>query len=387
MTTITPFTTATDERDELSTAVRRLLALRHDEGAVRNWMEFPDDYDRGLWSELATGMGVTAMLISEEHGGAGFSAADLAPVFEEAGRALYGGPLLSTVLATALLQASGDESACTRYLPAIADGRITATVALREEERAAPSVASSSAHDPIATRAELRDGGWFLTGTKTDVIDGCTAELVIVTARNDAGTGLYAVAPVEGGGVQRNPLATMDLTRKQARLAFVDAPAVPLGPASGASAALATALNLGAFVFAAECLGTARTALSQAVDYACSRRQFGRPIGSFQAVKHRLADMWFALETAAVVLDEAVQGIDRDGEPAPLDTEHALLACVEALSVCAQGNISVHGGIGFTWEHPAHLAYRRARSAQTLLGPLQRHRDRLSDLAGLRPSG
>ncbi|RZL84030.1 MAG: acyl-CoA dehydrogenase [Rhodococcus sp. (in: high G+C Gram-positive bacteria)] len=386
MTTITPFTTATDERAELSAAVRRLLAIRHDERAVRNWMEFPDDYDRGLWSELATGMGVTAMLISEEHGGAGFSAADLAPVFEEAGRALYGGPLLSTVLATALLQASGDESACTRYLPAIADGTITAAVALREEEKS-PSAERSSAHDPIATRAELRDGNWFLTGTKTNVIDGYTAELAIVTARSDAGTGLYAVVPAQGGGVQRNPLATMDLTRKQARLAFVDTPAVPVGPASGASTALATALNLGAFVFAAECLGTARSALSQAVDYACSRRQFGRPIGSFQAVKHRLADMWFALETAAVVLDEAVQGIDRDGEPAPLDTEHALLACVEALSVCAQGNISVHGGIGFTWEHPAHLAYRRARSAQTLLGPLQRHRDRLSDLAGLRGSG
>jgi len=386
MTTITPFTTATDERAELSTAVRRLLAIRHDERAVRNWMEFPDDYDRSLWSELATGMGVTAMLISEERGGAGFSAADLAPVFEEAGRALYGGPLLSTVLATALLQASGDESACTRYLPAIADGTITATVALREEETS-PSTASSSVHDPIATRAEFRDGSWFLTGTKTDVIDGCTAELVLVTARSDAGIGLFAVTPVEGGGVQRNPLATMDLTRKQARLAFADTPAVPVSPTSGASTALATALNLGAFVFAAECLGTARSALSQAVDYACSRRQFGRPIGGFQAVKHRLADMWFALETAAVVLDEAVLGIDRDGEPAPLDTEHALLACVEALSVCAQGNISVHGGIGFTWEHPAHLAYRRARSAQTLLGPLQRHRDRLSDLAGLRPSG
>ena len=382
MTIILPFTTATDERNELSTAVRRLLALRHDEHAVRTWMDVPDDYDRDLWTELASGMGVAGMHITEEHGGAGFSAADLAPVFEEAGRALYGGPLLSTVLATLLLQASGDEPACKRYLPAIADGTLTATVAVAERDTA-PQTTNRFADNAIGTRAALRDGEWSITGEKTSVIDGCTAELVLVVARSDAGIGLYALDTATGHNVRRNPSVTMDLTRKQAELIFADTPVVPIGSASGASAALASALNVGSFLFAAECLGTARSALAQAVDYARSRHQFSRPIGSFQAVKHRLADMWFALETAAVVLDEAVQGIDRDGEPGVLDTEHALLACVEALSVCAQGNISVHGGIGFTWEHPAHLAYRRARNAQTLFGPLSLHRDRLADLAGL----
>ncbi|MFD0112502.1 acyl-CoA dehydrogenase family protein [Streptomyces sp. NPDC058320] len=381
--TATALSAFTSERAELAATVRRLMTRQHDETQVRRWMEVPDEHDRAVWAELAGGIGATALPISEKHGGAGFSYADLLPVFEEAGRALYGGPLLSTALATATLQAAGDDDACLRLLPGIADGTTTAALALLEQ-----SDGASIGWDPagIRTRAERSGAGWTLTGTKTAVIDGCTADLLVVPARTEEGVRLFAVYTADVTGLMRHDLRTVDLTRKQARIAFDATPAIPVGVAGAGWPAVRAALDHAVLFLAAECLGTARRALDEAVAYACTRHQFSRPIGSFQAIKHRLADMWVAAESAAVLLSEAGDALERTGVPVPLDTEHAFLACAEALALCAQGNVSVHGGIGFTWEHPAHLSYRRARNAQSLLGPLAAHRERLADLAGL-PGG
>lgn len=381
--TATALSAPTSERAELATTVRRLMTRRHDETQVRRWMELPQEYDRTLWAELAGGIGATALPISEKHGGAGFSYADLLPVFEEAGRALYGGPLLSTAVATATLQAAGEHDSCLRLLPGIADGTMTATLALLDQREG-----ESTGWDPagICTRAERSGDSWTLTGSKTAVIDGCTADLLVVPARVEEGIQLFAVDTADATGLTRHALRTVDLTRKQARIAFDATPATPVGRVEGGWSAVRTALDHAALFLAAESLGTARRALDEAVGYARTRHQFSRPIGSFQAIKHRLADMWVAAESAAVLLREAGRALERSGAPVPLDAEHAFLACAEALGLCAQGNVSVHGGIGFTWEHPAHLSYRRARNAQSLLGPLAAHRERLADLAGL-PGG
>ncbi|MGW6455725.1 acyl-CoA dehydrogenase family protein [Streptomyces sp. NPDC055078] len=374
--TTTALSARSEERAALAETVRTLLSRRHDEQRVRQWMDVPDGHDADLWRELAGGIGATALVVGEKYGGAGFSHADLLPVFEEAGRALYGGPLLATVIATAALDATGDDEVRARYLPGIAAGTTTATLALLEAGEGVPAGWSP---DGIRTRAERTTDGWALTGVKTAVIDGCTADLLLVPARTDDGIRLFAV-DADAPGPERTPLKAVDLTRKQARISLGATPAVPVGDWS----AVSRALDVAALVLAAECLGTARRALDEAVAYARVRHQFSRPIGSFQAVKHRLADMFVAAESAAVVLRQAGEAAERAGAPVPLDTEHALIACAEALDTCARGNQAVHGGISFTWEHPAHLAYRRARNAQTLLGPMNGHRDRLATLAGLR---
>ncbi|MFI6284599.1 acyl-CoA dehydrogenase family protein [Streptomyces sp. NPDC051018] len=375
--TTTALSALPEERAELASTVRRLMARRHDEARVRYWMEVPDAFDRELWAELAGGIGATALTISEKHGGAGFSYADLLPLSEEAGRALYGGPLLSTLIGTAALDATGDDEVRSRYLPDIAAGTTTATLALLESGDGVPAGWNP---DDIRTLAERTPGGWTLKGAKTAVLDGCTADLLLVPARTGDGVRLFAVT-ASSPGVERAPLKTLDLTRKQARVTFTRTPATPVGDWS----AVGRALEYAALVFAAECLGTARRALDEAVAYARVRHQFSRPIGSFQAVKHRLADMLVVAESA-VVLQEAGRALERTGAPVALDTEHALVACAAALDVCAAGNQFVHGGIAFTWEHPAHLSYRRARSAQSLLGPIPGHRARLARLAGL-PEG
>lgn len=373
--TSTVLTALAEERAELAANVRRFFARRHDEERVRHWMGVPDQYDRALWADLAGGIGASALVVGEEYGGAGFSYADLLPVFEEAGRALYGGPLLSTAIATAALTACGDDVRA-HHLPAVADGSVTATLALLESGGRLPAGWDA---DEIRTRAEQTDGRWRLTGVKTAVIDGSTADLLLVAARTDEGVRLFAVDCRSAEGVERTPLKTVDLTRKQARIVFASAPAALAGDFT----AVRRALDVGALLFAAECLGGARRALDEAVAYAKVRHQFSRPIGSYQAVKHRLADMLLAAESAAVVLREAGAAAERSGAPVALDTLHALIACADALDVCAGGSQAVHGGISFTWEHSAHLVYRRARNAQTLLGPVSRHRERLAELAGL----
>ncbi|WP_405943403.1 acyl-CoA/acyl-ACP dehydrogenase [Streptomyces sp. NBC_01020] len=363
-----PLSELTDERAELATTVRKLFERHCDEQQVRARMERREGFDPATHRELAEMIGVFALQVPEEYGGAGFGPGDLLPVFEEAGRALYGGPLLSSTTAAAALTAIGDPQVCARLLPDIAAGRTVATLAGMD---GAPS--------PIAAARDAA-GSWTLTGAAEPVLDGADADLLLVPARTGDEVGLFAVAT---DGLARTPLQGLDMTRRQAvvMLSGTSAEQVAAGPA--AEAALRAALDHAALAVAAECLGAARRCLEDAVAYALTRYQFSRPIGGFQAVKHRLASLWARTEAAGVVLRSAVAALDTAGRPEPLDSAHAFIACVDALDGCAEGTIRVHGGIGFTWEHSAHLYFRRARAAQTLLGPLSAHRARVARLAGL----
>ncbi|OYD66652.1 acyl-CoA dehydrogenase family protein [Rhodococcus sp. OK302] len=362
------------ERTELATTLRRFLDQNADEERARSLFSTVEGYSRATWQQLAETIGVPALAVDERYGGAGFSFADLIPVFEESGRHLYTGALLgTTALATTALLLSGDESVCEELLPGIAEGATTAALAWMEEPIRWDA-------DGIAARV---DKNLTLTGVKTHVVDGMSADIVLVVARDNDGIGLYAVKS-DASGLTRTAMETVDLTRKQARLQFDAVPARLIGSAGDGWRILQGTLDYAALALAAESIGAARACLDTAVEYAGVRHQFGRPIGSFQAVKHRCADMWVAVESASTVLHDAVAILEETGAPDPLATEHAYLAAVDALSICAESNIRVHGGIGFTWEHSAHLYYRRARSVQTLLGPARLHRQRLSELAGLR---
>lgn len=372
LTTPAPLSAPSEERGELAATVRRFFARRCDETWVRTWMEMGAGFDPLPHRELAEQIGVFSLAVPEEYGGAGFGFADLLPVFEEAGRALYGGPLLSTATATAALLAGGDKEACSRWLPGIAEGRTVAALAWLDEGGWEEAAVRSTAH--------RGPDGWTVSGAKRAVVDGAEADLLLVPARTPGGVRLFAVA-ADAPGLTRSPLHTIDMTRRQADLAL---DAVPAEPAGGWEA-VERAVEYAALAVAAEASGAARLCLDQAVGYAATRRQFSRPIGSFQAVKHRLADLWTATEAAAVVLRQAAAQVDRTGAPVALDTWHALLACLDAVDACSEGSIRVHGGIGFTWEHPAHLYFRRSRSLQTLLGPRSAHRERLAALAGLPP--
>ncbi|MCW0190624.1 MAG: acyl-CoA/acyl-ACP dehydrogenase [Rhodococcus sp.] len=372
--TVSSYISHSVERAELAATMRRFLDQHATEEHARELFASAEGYKRDTWQKLAETIGVPALAVDERYGGAGFTFADLIPVFEESGSALYTGALLgTTALATTALLASGDESACSDMLPGIASGAVTAALAWLEEPL----------HwDADGISAQI-DENLTLTGVKTHVIDGASADIVLVLAKSSNGIGLYAV-DAGARGLTRTTMETVDLTRKQARLRFDGVPARLIGDAGEGWRLLQDSLDCAALAVAAESIGAARACLDSAVGYAGVRHQFGRPIGSFQAVKHRCADMWVAVESASTVLHDAVAIFEETGAPDPLATEHAYLAAVDALSICAESNIRVHGGIGFTWEHSAHLYYRRARSVQTLLGPLRLHRQRLSQLAGLR---
>ncbi|ANS31029.1 MULTISPECIES: acyl-CoA dehydrogenase family protein [Rhodococcus] len=375
--TTSPFMQQTPERTELAGAIRRLLD-QHVSSRSEDDTGSADGFDRRIWQLLAESIGVPAMAIPEDVGGVGFGFSDLLPVFEEAGRVLYGSPLLSSVgLATPLIRLAADAGTATRLLPDLASGASTAAVAWLEN----PTDRSSrGVHARIAGSKQFA-----LSGHTTHVIDGYSADILLVLARLGEQTAIFVVEGT-APGLLRSPMDTIDLSRSQASLTFDVVPAVLLGEAQGGMEALGRAQDYAALALAAESTGAARRCLESAVEYAKSRRQFGQPIGAFQAVKHRCAEMWASVETAAALVGEASRALETHGVPSPLDTTHALIAAVDALDFCAQESMRVHGGISFTWEHSAHRYYRRARSVQTLLGPMSRHRERLTALSGIHPN-
>ncbi|MCP2336427.1 acyl-CoA dehydrogenase family protein [Actinomadura rupiterrae] len=368
----------TEELRELRAMLRRFFAEHAPVAEARRQMATRDGFDRELWRRMAGELGLQGLAVPEEHGGSGFGVRELAVVFEEMGRVLYCGPFLATVgLALPALLAAG----ATDDLPGIADGTTIATLAWTEDDRwAAP---------PAMTCEDGR-----LTGTKTYVLDGHTADLVLVTARTGTSTGTgtdtgsgsgtgVALFAVDGDapGLTRTPLPTLDQTRKLARLHFENVDALLIS--SDAEAVLARARDVAAALLAAEQVGGAERALQMTVDYAKVREQFGRPIGSFQAVKHRCADMFVQVESArSAMLNAAAAADDSPGE-LPVAAALAKAFCSDAYFHVAGETIQLHGGIGFTWEHDAHLYFKRAKSSQELFGPPAMHRNRLADLVGI----
>ncbi|HWC33591.1 MAG TPA: acyl-CoA dehydrogenase family protein [Mycobacteriales bacterium] len=365
-----------DEQEELRRTVRRFLEERSPESEVRRLMESTEGFDREVWAQLSAQLSLPGLAIPEEYDGAGFSYVDLAVVFEEMGRALFCGPYFATVaLAANALLHSDDEEARKDLLPAIARGETIATLAVTEHDGAWREAS-------IATTATSNDGAWRLSGTKDFVIDGHTADLLLVAARTPAGLSLFAVDATVAG-VERELLHTLDETRKLARVTFTDTPARPIGTEGAAWPVLERVLDLAAVALALESVGGAQRCLEMAVDYAKVRVQFGRAIGSFQAVKHRCADMLVDIEGAKSAAYYAAWCAAELNDELPVSASLAKAFCTEVYAKAAADNIQVHGGIGFTWEHPAHLYLKRAKSAELLLGDPATHRDRVGVHLGI----
>jgi alkylation response protein AidB-like acyl-CoA dehydrogenase len=369
-----------EEQEELRTVVRRFLDDKSPETEVRRLMDSADGYDPAVWKQMAEQLDLHGLIIPEEFGGSGYSHLELIVVLEEMGRSLLCAPFFSTVvLAANLLLASGDDAAKKDYLPGIADGSTIATVALAEasgrwDEQGVALVATP-------TDSGL-DGSWTLSGEKLYVLDGHISNLVLVAARTTAGVSVFAV---ESGaaGYQATPLATMDQTRKQARLTFADTPARLVGIDGEGWSAISKMLDLAVVALAAEQVGGAQKTLNMAVDYAKVRVQFGRPIGSFQAIKHKCADMLLEVESAKSAAYYAGWAAAEDNEELPVVASLAKSYCSEAFFHCAAENIQIHGGIGFTWEHPAHLYFKRAKSSELLFGDPTYHRELLAQRIGI----
>jgi alkylation response protein AidB-like acyl-CoA dehydrogenase len=360
------------ELDDLRDALRDFLSARSGEEEVRKLMESEPRFDPAVWAQLADQLRLPGLAIPEQYGGDGFGLVELGVVMEEMGRALLCAPYFSTaVLAVQALLLADDQDACARYLPDIAAGRVTATLAVTERE---------GSWDParVATEAREQAGRWVLTGRKTFVLDGTTADLVLVVARTAAGPALFAV---DRADLRRRPMTTLDGTRAQAVVDLDAAPAVLVGQPGAASRIVSGVLDVASVALAAEQSGGARKCLEDSAEYARTRYQFGRPIGSFQAVKHTCADMLADVELAEATAREAARLHDTPGFPAAAAAAHVY--CSRAYLSVAMENIQVHGGIGFTWEHPAHLYFRRAKSSQLLLGGPAAYHERLLDRLGI----
>ncbi|WP_328500331.1 acyl-CoA/acyl-ACP dehydrogenase [Streptomyces sp. NBC_00457] len=366
--------TFSEEQDELRKVVRAFLARHSDEAAVRRLAADPHGLDTVVWRRMATELGLQGLAIPEEYGGSGFGYVDLGIVFEEAGRALLCAPYFATVaLAAEALLRCDDERARADLLPGITSGATVATLALTEE---------NGRWDETGIGLTAGDDN-RLTGVKTYVPDGHLADLFLVAARTASGISLFAVE-ADAPGLTRTLLPTLDQTRKQARVEFRDTPARLLGTEGTAWPALRRTLATASVLLAAEQVGGAAAALDTAVSYARIRVQYGRPIGSFQGVKHKCADMLTEIESARSAAYGGLWALDAGDE-----TQTAIAAalaqafCSEAFTKVAGDSIQVHGGIGFTWEHPAHLYLKRAKSSEVLLGTPAYHRELLAARLGI----
>jgi alkylation response protein AidB-like acyl-CoA dehydrogenase len=355
------------EQEQLRTELRRFFAERSDSERVRALMESDEPGDPLVWQQMAEQLGLQGLVIPEEFGGQGFGPTELAIVCEELGRALVVSPYFATVaLGVQALLAAGDSAAQERWLPQLADGSLSATLALAEEHWSL---------ETIETR--WRDGR--LSGSKSFVHDGLTAQLVLVVARDDDGLALFAVEP-GAEGLTRTPMPSLDPTRRLARLDLDKVPATRVGGGGG----LQRAVDLAVVALSAEQVGGAQQCLDMSVDYAKTRVQFGRPIGTFQAIKHKCADVLLAVESArSASMFAAAAATEGTDDELAAAASVAKAYCSTAYTFAAKESIQIHGGIGFTWEHDAHLHLRRAKSSELLLGTPAEHRARLADLTGM----
>jgi alkylation response protein AidB-like acyl-CoA dehydrogenase len=365
-----------EEQEELRKALRRFLEEKSPETEVRRLMDAEDGFDRAVWTQMAEQLGLLGLAIPEAYGGSGFSYVELTIVFEEMGRALLVAPYFASVaLAANLLLASGDEDAKSAYLPGIAEGATRATVALTEP-------AGRWDEAGVTLPATPAGAGWTLSGDKSFVIDGHTADLVLVAARTDAGVSIFAVDK-GADGFTATSLPTMDQTRKQAKLTFDATPARLIGTDGEGWGPISKMLDLAVVALAAEQVGGAQRVLDMAVQYAKDRVQFGRPIGSFQAIKHKCADLLLEVESAKSAAYYAGWVAAEDSDELPVVASLSKSYCSEAYFHAAADNIQIHGGIGFTWEHPAHLYFKRAKSSELLFGDPTYHRELLAQRIGL----
>ena len=366
----------TDEQEQLREFVRSFLEEKSPESAVREQMDTERGFDPEVWTQMSEQMGLPALTVPEAYGGQGFSRVEQVVVLEEMGRALLCAPYFSSaVLAANTLMHSGDTDAMSAHLPGIASGETRATLAFTEQ--------NGRWDEPgITMAASSADGSWRLDGAKMYVLDGHTADLILVAARTAGGVSLFAV-DADAAGLTRTALSTMDQTRKQAKLTFDSVEAALIGAEGEGWPVLETVLDLASVALAAEQVGGAQRCLEMSVEYAKVRVQFGRPIGSFQAIKHKCADMLLEVESAKSAAYYAGWCAAEMNDELPQVASLAKSYCSEAYFHAAAENIQIHGGIGFTWEHPAHLYFKRAKSSELLFGDPTYHRELLAQRIGL----
>jgi alkylation response protein AidB-like acyl-CoA dehydrogenase len=376
-----------EEQEELRRSVRRFLDDKSPVTEVRRLMETTEGYDPKVWAQMGNELGLQSLHIPEAYGGQGYSFVELVVVLEEMGRALLCAPYFASVClaANAVLNA-GTEEQKSALLPGIASGETIATLAFTEPSgkwdangitmEAVPSDGGSDG-----------SGGYTLDGTKMFVLDGHTAGLIVVAARSAGSDGTEGISffTVDGDapGLTRTALPTMDQTRKQAKLEFSGVKASLLGEEGAGWAALSKTLDQVAVCLAAEQVGGAQRCLDMSVEYAKVRIQFGRPIGSFQAIKHKCADMLLEVESSKSAAYYAGWAAAEDNDELPVVASLAKSYCSEAYFHAAAENIQIHGGIGFTWEHDAHLYFKRAKSSEILFGDPTYHRELLAQRIGI----
>ena len=363
------------DQDEFRTSLRRFLADKAPLSAVRAASETEQGYDADLWKQMSTQLGLPGLHLPEQAGGSGTGLLEPAIVMEETGRALTSSPYAAGLLSSLAVMHLGSAETQAELLPGIASGELVVTMALTEP-------ASPTGITALQTTAHLRGDAVTLTGAKTLVEHGHTADVLLVSATGgDAGPGEARLYVVRGDapGLTRTRLSALDLTRPVAEVRLDGTPAVPLGEIGD----LQPVVDLACALLACEMVGGTAACLEMSVGYAKDRHQFNRPIGSFQAVKHRCAEMMVALDGARAAAQYAVFAAD-EGSPelatvAPLAKAEAS----DAYTFAAGWNIQLLGGIGFTWEQDAHLYFRRAWADAALFGSPAAQRARLADRIGL----
>lgn len=364
-----------NEQEQFRTMLRRFLSEKSPVSEVRRLMATEQGWERDAWARLNSDLGLSAVHIPEAYGGQGFGFVELCIVMEEMGRALLCGPYFSSVVlaANAILNA-GTEDQKQTLLPSIAAGETVAALAFTEEN----GVWDSSG---VTLTAKAQGDGYRLDGVKSFVLDGHTADLIVVLARKpgtsgDEGLSFFTVRG-DAKGLERRLLKSVDATRKLALLKFNAVEADLLGEAGAAAAPFARTLDQAAVCLANEMVGGADHLRQSALDYVSMRMQFGRPISSFQAIKHKCADMLVDVELAKAAAYYAAETAAEEAADLPAIASLAKACASDAFIQTAKETIQLHGGIGFTWDNDTHLWYKRAKSSEVFLGSPKYHRELL----------
>ena len=358
----------------LQDTLRGFLADQLPPAALRAALETRAGYSPELHARLASEFGLTGLTIPRKFGGPGMSQAEASVVHAELGRALYPGPLLSTTLAGGVLLAIGDRAAQERWLPQLADGSVTATVAAADE-------GGHWVFGPDSVRAERAPGGWRLYGHRWYVLAAHAADVLVVPAVTDSGPAMFLADPRSLGCTVSGQLG-LDLTRRVCVTAFDEAPALLIGEGEAATAALEQAERDFLIATAAEAVGGIGWCLDAAIAYAEDREQFAATIGAFQAVAQACVDILAAFQEVSAAARHAALAAADDSAEGPKAAHVAALRAGESYRAVTESAIHLFGGNGLSWEHDAHLYYRRAWSAERLAGGPQAHRTALSGLDG-----
>lgn len=364
-----------NEQEQFRTMLRRFLAEKSPTSEIRRLMATDQGWERETWKQLNSDLGLSAVHIPEAYGGQGFGFVELAIVLEEMGRALLCGPYFSSVVlaANAILNA-GTEDQKQALLPGIAAGETVAALAFTEENGRWDS-------NGVTLTAKAQGDSYRLDGVKSFVLDGHTADVIVVLARKpgtsgDEGLSFFTVRG-DAKGLERRLLKSVDATRKLALLKFDGVQADLLGEAGAAAAPFARTLDQAAVCLANEMVGGADRLRQSALDYVMMRMQFGRPIASFQAIKHKCADMLVDVELAKSAAYYAAEAAAEEAADLPAIASLAKACAADAFMQTARETIQLHGGIGFTWDNDTHLWFKRAKSSEVFLGSPKYHRELL----------